>query len=209
MLEQTSGTIPVWRGGERVERAPFVGRYRLTLENGETGAFAVMGHPEAITVPQVVPTRDAMCIGTLGAGLDRLLIYANAQVGAGVSPRDALSQIADRVEADPQILMTPAVGSPLPALIGAVAVGCSGGERRSIVAMPGGPTDGSMSVETGRVAALGVELILDVPVGVHAPETAFDPDHFLAAFSEREWGAQSPAYRVAEVAGNALVPEAA
>jgi hypothetical protein len=61
-----------------------------------------------------------------------------------------------------------------------------------------------MSFETGRVAALGVELIERVAPGVHAPETAFDPDEFLTAFSAREWDA-APPYRLAETGGRALV----
>jgi hypothetical protein len=203
MLVQTSGTIPVWRDGARTEEEPWTKRYRLTLEGGETGSFRLMGHPEAITVPKVASTRDGLCIGTIGAGLDRLVLEANRSVAEGTSPREALVQIAEWVEEDPSLLIEPAQGPPLPALIGAVAMGRRDGDERSVIAMPGGATDGSMSFETGRVAALGAELIERVAPGVHAPETAFEPDEFLAAFSAREWDG-APPYRLAETAGRAL-----
>jgi saccharopine dehydrogenase-like NADP-dependent oxidoreductase len=203
MLVQTSGTIPVWRDGARTEEEPWTRRYRLTLEGGETGSFRLMGHPEAITVPEVAKTRDGLCIGTIGAGLDRLVLEANRAVAEGSSPREALVQLAEWIEEDPSLLIEPAEGPPLPALIGGVAMGRRDGEERSVVAMPGGPTEGSMSFETGRVAALGAELIERVPPGVHAPERAFDPDEFLTAFSAREWDG-APPYRLAETGGRAL-----
>jgi hypothetical protein len=203
MLAQTSGTIPVWRDGRQADVAPWRDQYRITLSGGETGVFRLMGHPEAITVPRVAATRDGSCVGTIGAGLDRLVLEANAAIAAGeVDRRQALARIADQVEADHTLLMRPSAGPVLPALIGAVAMGAKDGGPRSVVAMPGGPTDGSMSFETGRVAALGVELIARVPPGVHPPETAFDADEFLSAFSQREWGG-APPYRLDEQDGEA------
>jgi saccharopine dehydrogenase-like NADP-dependent oxidoreductase len=208
MLVQTSGTIPAWRDGRRTDVVPWKEPHRITLSGGESGVFRVMGHPEAITVPLLTPTRSCSCMGTVGAGLDRIVLEANTAIADGtLAFEDALHHIADRVEADPSLLMTPAAGAPLPALIGAVATGERDGQRRSVVAMPGGPTDGSMSFETGRVAALGVELIDRVPPGVHAPEAAFDPDEFLTAFSRREWGG-APPYRLDEQDGDAVTAEA-
>lgn len=203
MLVQTSGTIPAWRDGHQMEVTPWQEPQRLTLSGGETGVFRLMGHPEAITVPLVVSTRDCSCIGTAGSGLDRVVLDAHARMADGVSAKEALAEVADRVEADPTLLMTPSVGPPLPALIGAVAIGERDGLRRSVVVMPGGPTEGSMSFETGRVAALGVELIDRVAPGVHAPERAFDAQEFLAAFSAREWNG-APPFRVDEQEGDAL-----
>jgi hypothetical protein len=203
MLVQTSGTIPVWRDGRRTDVPPWADQYRITLSGGETGIFRLMGHPEAITVPSVAATRNGSCVGTVGVGLDHLVLDANARIAAGeVDAKQALAGIADLVEADHTLLMRPAPGRALPALIGAVAMGTKDGRPRSVVAMPGGPTEGSMSFETGRVAALGVELIHRVPPGVSAPEVAFDADEFLTAFSEREWQG-APPYRVDEQEGEA------
>lgn len=61
-----------------------------------------------------------------------------------------------------------------------------------------------MSFETGRVAALGAELIQLVPAGVHPPEAAFDAEHFLAEFAAREWNG-APAVLIDEAEGNALI----
>lgn len=203
LLVQTSATIPVWRDGRRTEVAPWTAPQRLTLSGGETGVFRLMGHPEAITVPRVASTQNCSCIGTLGRGLDRVIEDIHARIADGRSAEEAVAEAADRVEADPTVLMTPSAGPPLPALIGAVAMGERDGRRRSVVAMPGGPTEGSMSFETGRVAALGVELISRVAPGVHAPEQAFDPHAFLTAFSAREWDGAAP-FRIDEQEGDAL-----
>jgi hypothetical protein len=203
LLAQTSGTIPVWRDGRQTEVAPWADQYRVTLSSGETGLFRLMGHPEAVTVPPVAAARNGSCIGTIGAGLDKLVLEANERIAAGApGGRQALAAIADLVEADHTLLMRPAPGRPLPAQIGGVAMGTKDGRPWSVVAMPGGPTTGSMSFETGRVAALGVELIERVPPGVWPPESAFDPDEFLSAFSAHEWDGAAP-YRLDEQEGRA------
>jgi hypothetical protein len=110
----------------------------------------------------------------------------------GRRSHDALAEAADRVVADPSLLIVPSGGEPLPGLIGAVAIGQKDGALRSVTAMPGGETAGSMSFETARVAVLGAELLEHAPPGVHAPESAFDADAFLTEFSTREWAAAPP-----------------
>lgn len=207
LVVQTSGTVPAWRDGRLADVVPWADPHRLTLSSGETGLFRVMGHPEPITVPRMIAVQTAQCIGTVGAGLDRLVLDASTRVATeGVSVEQALADMAARLESDPSLVATPALGPPLPALIGAVATGTRGGERRSVVAMPGVPTDGSMSFETARVAALGVELLVGVAPGVHPPEQAFDADEFLGAFSARE-GDGAPPYRLDDQPGDAIAVE--
>jgi|HigsolmetaAR201D_1030396.scaffolds.fasta_scaffold00263_22 hypothetical protein len=203
MIVQTSEPIPVWRDGRQVDVKPWTEPWRVTLSGGETGVFRLMGHPESVTVPPVVNARAGSCIGTLGLGLDLLIRDANAKVAEGMAIPDALGWVADQVEGDPSLLQFPKQGPTLPALIGAVAIGAKDGVTHSVVAMPGGPTDGSMSFETGRVAALGAELIDRAKPGVHAPETAFDVDEALEEFSRREWDG-APPYRLDAQEGEAV-----
>jgi hypothetical protein len=192
LVVQTTGTVPVWRDGKIAEETPWRDAYRLTLSGGQTGLFRLIGHPEPITLPRRIPTQNCICIGSVGAGVDQLVADAGRAVENGVSIPDALVDAADRVVADPSLLIVPPGGEPLPGLIGAVAMGEKDGARCSVTAMPGGETAGSMSFETARVAVLGAELIEHAPPGVHAPESAFDADAFLSEFAAREWAGAPP-----------------
>lgn len=200
-IAQASGVIPVWRDGALGEIPGWRPLYRVTFDSGETGVFRPIGHPEPVTLPRYVKARHCICIGTLGRGVDVVLEQVIADVEAGTLDVDAaVAAVADRIEADPRVLLSDPPGPPLPALIGAIAIGRKDGEDRTVVAMPGGPTDGSMSSETARPCALGIELLESVTPGVHPPEGAFDVDHFLQLFSDREWQGAAP-YRLHEQSG--------
>jgi len=200
-IAQARGAIPVWRDGELGEIPAWQPPYRIRLSTGESGLFRPIGHPEPVTIPRTATVRHCICVGTLGVGTDRVMAEVIGEVEAGtVAVGDACGEIARRITEDPQRLASARVDPPLPALIGAVAVGRRGGEPRSVTVMPGGPTDGSMSSETARPCVLGIELLEGVAPGVHAPEGAYDVDEFLTRFSEREWEGAAP-FRVDDQAG--------
>jgi saccharopine dehydrogenase-like NADP-dependent oxidoreductase len=200
-IAQARGTIPVWRDGELGEIPAWSPTYRVEFSTGETGVFRPIGHPEPVTLPRYTKTRHCICIGTLGQGVDKVMADVIKDVDAGQLPvEDAVNEVANRIEADPSVLISTQPAPPLPALIGAIAIGRKDGEARSVVAMPGGPTDGSMSSETARPCVLGIEILESVSPGVHPPEGAFDVDEFLRLFSEREWQGAAP-YRLHERPG--------
>lgn len=183
LIAQTSSHIPLWRGGELVNERAWRTAYRVTTSQGETGLYRVIGHPEPVTLPRTVTTRDCVNIGTVNAGTDRLMLsFLDAVAAGSLSPDDALTQIAEALDADPHALVTERMGAPLPRMIGAAAVGTRAGDRDGVVVFPGAPVDGSMSLETARPAVIGVLHLDEVPLGVHAPETAFEAERFLAHF---------------------------
>lgn len=204
LIAQASGTVPIWKDGARADVRPWTETYEVRLSSGESGTYRLIGHPEPVTLPGHVAVSTSFCIGTMGKSVDRVVLSVLAEVEAGrLTPSEATLEVANRIEADPSQLVSEASGPPLPALIGTVACGYRGGEEWSVTAMPGGPTDGSMSTETARPAVLGIELLEGVAPGVHPPEGAFEPEEFLRAFSDREW-AGAPPYRLDEQRGTML-----
>lgn len=201
VIAQAAGLIPVWRDGAPGHMPAWSDTYRVRFSTGESGLYRPIGHPEPLTVPRCVETDTAVCIGTLGKGADLFVADVLDRVTSGeLTAVEASRAVADAIEADPHRLQSERRDPPLPALIGAVAIGRRDGKERSVVVIPGGPTDGSMSFETARPCALGIELLERVTPGVHAPESAFDAVEFLTLFSEREWGGAAP-YRVDEQDG--------
>jgi saccharopine dehydrogenase-like NADP-dependent oxidoreductase len=200
-IAQAKGTIPVWRDGKLGEIPGWRPVYRVEFSTGESGTFRPIGHPEPVTLPLYTKTRHCICIGTLGRGVDNVIDGVLRDIEAGTVALDqAVGEVADRIEANPSLLLSERTAPPLPALIGAIAIGRKDGEARSVVAMPGGPTDGSMSSETARPCVLGIEIFDGVSPGVHPPEGAFDVDEFLQLFSEHEWQGAAP-YRLHEREG--------
>lgn len=201
LIAQASGTVPIWRDGAQAEVRPWTETYQVRLSGGEVGTYRLIGHPEPVTLPRYVDVETSFCIGTMGKSVDRVVLSVIDDVTAGrLTPSEATGEVAARIEADPSALVSEASGPPLPALIGTVACGRRGGESWTVTAMPGGPTDGSMSTETARPAVLGIELFEGVAPGVHPPEGGFEPEEFLRAFSEREWDG-APPYRLDEQPG--------
>ena len=198
-IAQASGEIPVWRDGALGSIAAWHPVYTVRFSTGETGSFRPIGHPEPVTLPHHVTARHCICIGTLGKGVDEVMAEVIDDVAAGsVALESAVAEVADRVIANPSRLVSRRTAPPLPGLIGGVAIGRRDGKPLSVTAIPGGPTDGSMSSETARPCVLGIELLEGVSPGVHPPEGAFDAEEFLALFSQREWGGAAP-YRLDEL----------
>lgn len=195
-IAQASNEIPVWRDGALGTIRAWTPPYRIRLSSGESGLFRPIGHPEPVTVPRTVPVKHCICIGTLGAGADKVMEEVLGELEQGtISENDAPNEVARRILEEPLRLVSTRTDPPLPALIGAVAIGRLEGAARSVTVMPGGPTDGSMSSETARPCVLGVEMISEVRPGVHAPESAFDAEEFLRRFSAHEWANADP-YRI-------------
>ncbi|OUS89662.1 saccharopine dehydrogenase family protein [Rhodococcus sp. NCIMB 12038] len=204
LIAQAAAEIPVWRNGAAAYEPAWRAAYRVTTSDGETGLYRVIGHPEPVTLPHTVASRDCINIGTIEEGADRLLLPYLDRVGAGeLSETEALGAIAADLRAHPEKLVTERVGDPIKAFVGVAATGEKDGAQTGIVVLPGGSVDGSMSLETARPAVVGVLVLSDVPVGVHSPETAFDPDKYLTAYSDTYWGG-AEAY-VVDVAGPTAV----
>lgn len=206
LITQTASRVPVWRGGRLVDERAWVTAYRVRTSEGETGLFRVIGHPEPVTVPHVVETRDCVNIGTVNAGTDRLMLPHLARVAAGeASEEEALVAIADAMDGDPLSLVTERPGTPLRCNLGAAAAGTRAGVGDGVVVFPAGPLDGSMSLETARPAVVGLLHLSEVSSGVHAPEAAFDAETFLAHYAAEYWGG-GPGY-VIDKAGPDAVTE--
>lgn len=198
-IAQASGEIPVWRDGALGTIRAWEPVYTVRFSTGETGRFRPIGHPEPVTLPGYVTAKHCICIGTLGAGVDQVMAEVIHDVAAGTVALDhAVAEVAERVVADPSRLVSKRTAPPLPGLIGGVAIGLRNGKPFTVTAIPGGPTDGSMSSETARPCVLGIELLEGVAPGVHPPEGAFDAEEFLTLFSQREWGGAAP-YRLDEL----------
>jgi len=208
LVTQTSSIVPVWRDGGLVDERAWVTAYRVSTSNDETGVYRVIGHPEPVTVPHTAPARDCINIGTVNAGTDRLMLPFLARVAAGeLTEDDALTAIADALDADPTALASERTGAPLRRMIGAAAVGTRAGSPDGIVVFPSCPVGGSMSLETARPAVVGVLDLADAPVGVHAPEAAFDAETYLAHYAA-EYGDGGPGW-IADWAGPTAVVEVA
>lgn len=205
LITQASSLVPTWREGRLKDERAWLSAYRVRTSNDETGTYRVIGHPEPVTVPHTVKTRDCINIGTVNAGTDRLMLPQLSHVAAGELTEDqALNAIADALEADPLALATERCGAPLRRNIGAAAVGTRDGSPDGVVVFPSGPVDGSMSLETARPAVVGVLHLNEAPVGVHAPETAFEAETFLAYYAAEYWNG-GPGYLIDHAGPNAVV----
>ncbi|WP_433229113.1 saccharopine dehydrogenase NADP-binding domain-containing protein [Actinomadura formosensis] len=200
LIMQTAADVPVWRDGAPVRERAWRTAYRVRASNGETGLYRMIGHPEPVTMPRAVTLRDCVNIGTVNAGTDRLMLPVLDRVAAGeLTPEAAIAEIAAQLTAHPQALATPSRGPRLRRLIGAVATGTAGGRAEGIIVFPGGPVDGSMSLETARPAVVGVLRIDEAPAGVHAPEGAFEASAFLEHYAAVYWDGGEP--YIKDVAG--------
>lgn len=189
LIAQTSSQVPVWRGHAAVRERAWRKAYRVSTSRGETGIYRVIGHPEPVTLPNTVTTRDCLNIGTVDAGTDRLMLPILDRVTANeLDPEQALAEIARELRENPEGIVTERHGGPLLRKIGAAAVGVSNGRRDGVVVFPGGPVDGSMSLETARPAVVGALHIGEVPPGVHSPEDAFDANAYMTHYARLYWG---------------------
>lgn len=204
LIVQTSSEVPVWRSHALTREQAWLRAYRVTTAAGETGVYRVIGHPEPVTLPATLDVGDCLNIGTVNAGTDSLMLPVLARVAAGeIEAEEAIAEIASQLRGHPERIMTERVGDALPRNLGAAAVGSKGGVPDGVIVFPGGPLDGSMSLETARPAVVGALLLTKVQPGVHAPETAFDAETYLAYYSRCYWGGE-PAYRVDSAGAEAV-----
>ncbi|MFC7447162.1 saccharopine dehydrogenase NADP-binding domain-containing protein [Rhodococcus daqingensis] len=205
LIVQASAMAPIWRDGQQAECRAWKEAYRVTTSSGATGVFRMIGHPEPVTLPRAVDVQECVNVGTIDAGSDALMLPTLDRVSRGeIDVPTALKFLAAQLRARPQVLATPRVGPALSVFGGAAVTGERDGLRSGVVVLPGGPVDGSMSLETARPAAVGVLSIDSAEVGVHAPESAFDADAFLAKFSDIYWDGV-PGFVVDEAGPDAIV----
>ncbi|MFD6454989.1 saccharopine dehydrogenase NADP-binding domain-containing protein [Nocardia sp. NPDC060220] len=205
LIIQASAEVPIWRDGERARCRAWKEAYRVTTSSGATALFRLIGHPEPATLPRAVDVRECINVGTIDAGADRLMLPVLDQVNRGeIDVSAALTLLAAQLREKPQVLATPRVGPALSVFGGAAATGERDGRRSGVVVLPGGPVDGSMSLETARPAAVGVLNIHSAELGVHAPEAAFDAEDFLKWFSDTYWDGV-PGFIVDEAGPDAIV----
>lgn len=208
LIVQTASEVPVWRDHAAVRERAWKRAYRVTTSLGETGIFRVIGHPEPVTLPRILEIGDCVNIGTVNVGVDRIMLPVLDRVAAGEIEADAaIALVAAEIRNAPERLATERRGARLPRNIGAAAVGSKTGEADGVVVFPGGPLNGSMSLETARPAVVGALHMNEVVPGVHAPETAFDAEFFLSSYAAMYWQGEAP-YLV-DAAGAGAVLEAA
>lgn len=206
LIAQTSSEVPVWRGHAAIRERAWRRAYRVSTSRGQTGIYRVIGHPEPVTLPRTVATRDCLNIGTVDAGTDRLMLPILDRVAANeLDPEQALAEIARELRENPEGIVTERRDDPLPRKIGAAAVGIGDGRRDGVVVFPGGPVDGSMSLETARPAVVGALHIDEVPPGVHSPEDAFDAGAYMAHYARLYWGDGAPPYIVDRAGASAVI----
>ena len=190
-FDASTGTSIVWENGRAVEYSSFTGDEHFTFPEpyGEQEVHLVP-HPEPLTVPRTIDVRDVVFkVGypadetarirvLLELGFDRdeaftvdsVAIsprrFASSYIGRrGISPTERSANVKHvRVEGSRD-------GRPV-TLTYDFAVEQSGRSASSTI--------------TGTVAAIAADLVArGGPVGVHAPESAFEPRPFIDALAER------------------------
>ncbi|MBN9366455.1 MAG: saccharopine dehydrogenase NADP-binding domain-containing protein [Comamonadaceae bacterium] len=176
-LLQCTGKIRAWSEGCASDIDPLA---RVDFNFPGLGAVHAytMGHPEPITLPRAFAGLQRAL--NLQCGPDELfdqLRTVVVQVESGAMSVDEAANLLDsRTE-----MPTPADTPTLPPLF-ALARGSRGGRKLAVAAYPRVELPGAMGGNTGIPLAIGLELIrrgVMSDVGVHAPETAFNPrDYF-------------------------------
>ncbi|MFD0891135.1 saccharopine dehydrogenase family protein, partial [Streptosporangium algeriense] len=94
-MQQLSGKIRIWVGGESVERPPLE-PVRLDYPGLGAGTAYTVGHPEPLTLPATCSiTRDSTCVMVVGAGTAAYLMTLREEVDRG---RLSLDQAAAAIE---------------------------------------------------------------------------------------------------------------
>jgi hypothetical protein len=206
LIVQTSSEVQVWRDHAPVKERAWRRAYRVSTSRGETGIYRVIGHPEPVTLPNTLRTRDCLNIGTVDAGADRLMLPVLDRIIAGeIDAQEALREMARQLRENPASIMTERHGDPLPRKIGAAAVGERDGRRDGVVVFPGGELAGSMSLVTARPAVVGALHIDEVSIGVHSPEDAFDARTYLGHYARLYWDADTEPFTIDRAGPSAVV----
>jgi hypothetical protein len=192
-FEQITGAVPVWRSGTPGVAQAWAVPVRVRTSDGRGGTYRLVGHPEPVTLPRSLRVPSVYCLGSCGAPVDEVLATVARRIESGsVTVEDAGAAVAELLERDPLGLVATTDLAPIESFVGVLAQGSVDGHEQSIVVLPGGPTNGSLSVETARPAVVAVDLLADAPVGVHAPEAALDAEAFMHAYSQRFWKGVAP-----------------
>lgn len=188
-LHQCSAPIRAWNNYERSDIAPLQ-EVTFTFPGiGHTFAYT-MGHPEAVTLPLAYPTLRSSL--NLQCGPRELFTELGAVVRAvhdgNLTAEEAAAMVdsSERGGATPDSGAEQNSGEALPD-IWALARGVKNSTPTTVAVYPTSELPGKMGGHTGIPLAIGVALLLDGKLsgpGVHAPETAFEPDDFFHLYKE-------------------------
>jgi saccharopine dehydrogenase-like NADP-dependent oxidoreductase len=192
-LEQLTGTIPVYQHGAPTTRKPMEPVTVHYPGRGKRDLYRV-GHPEAITLGYNFPElADAPNFMVLGTELQVFLGGLADKVNKGkLSVEEAADRLAQQNISGiigPRELLKIFFGKlrrtvELPEAFG-LAEGLKDGKPASAACALMAVPAYDMGACTGIPMAVALRLYLDGKItqpGVHAPETAIDPDDFFAAF---------------------------
>lgn len=177
VLHVTSGPVPQYRDGRRVEATAGTSPRPCTVPEVGRVRTRICGHPEPVTLPQHVDARSVVVRGGLVVDWQNRLLAGLATLGLTRTGarRRRLARLLHRVEAAFRVGSVPLSG---------VVVTVSGvGGSRTLAAV------GRMTDLTGRTAAIGVRTVLegcDSPPGVYPPEAVFEPAPLLETLATDE-----------------------
>lgn len=177
-LHQSTGLIRVWRDGRYVDEPPLQ-PIEVTFPGLPTRTALTVGHPEAVTLPRVIPTlRTCLNLMTLPSSLAATLRKAADAVEAGMSLKEA----SQRILGDHR----PGTLPPVPEYPGLWAI-ADGKTKRASAFLP----DYGRMIDMGTVTAApmvaGLNLLLSGKVqrqGVLTPEEAFSPGAYFDALAQ-------------------------
>jgi len=176
-LHQCSQPVQAWVDGALGSVEP-VKQVELAFPGLGTVTGYTMGHPEPVTLPRRYPELRSSL--NLQSGPAWLLDYLREVTGRFAAGEIDLSTGAAML-ADPPRGDAPAERSPLP-VEWALAIGEKDGEACRVAVYPKAFHPSKMGGNTGIPLAIGVELLRRgalLATGVHAPETAVDPEAFF------------------------------
>lgn len=180
-LHQCSGMIRAWDNHAQADLTPLQ-QVHITFPGvGETSGYT-MGHPEAITLPRAYPTLRTSV--NLQCGPRDLFTELQGVLDSVRSGHLSPEQAAALVDSQNRDHFVPDEAS-LPD-IWALALGAKNGVPTSVAVYPTVELPGKMGGHTGIPLAIGVALLLSgktVGAGIHAPESAFEPEDFFDLYS--------------------------
>jgi voltage-gated potassium channel Kch len=206
-FEQITGAVPVWRSGTVELAHAWAVPVHVRTSDGRGGTYRLVGHPEPVTLPRSLRGPSVYCLGTCGAPVDEVLATVARSVESGsLSIDEAGAAVAELLARDPLALVATTDLAPIESFVGVLAQGSLDGHEQTVVVLPGGPTNGSLSVETARPTVVALDLLAGVPAGVHPPEAALDAEAFMQAYSQRFWQGADP-YAIDRQPGSLVDPD--
>jgi saccharopine dehydrogenase-like NADP-dependent oxidoreductase len=181
-LLQITGTIRGWRHGGPADTLPML---PVDLEYPGLGLVRgyTVGHPEAVTLPRNIPGATTAMNLTSGPAwvFDHARSVAEAFGAGHVTLKEGADMLANPRRPDG----APSSKDPLRS-VWALARGQRDGETVSVSVAPRSMPAGQMGEGTGAALAVGLELLRlgqISEVGVHAPESAIEPEAFFEIYA--------------------------